>query len=114
MNKLLEKIDREDILKNVRDRGETLIKGLELMKSKYTALGDVRGIGLMAAVEFCTPEGSPDVFTCHKAAEAAEKNGLMLIESGGVLRIAPPLNVSEAEIQEGLTILDKSISEAAT
>ena len=100
--KVLEKLERENIFSNVTERGRELLSGLEAMKERYPVIRDVRGIGLMAAMEFTHDLG---VF------RAAERNGLELIDSGPVVRIAPPLNVTSEEIYLGLERLERSIKE---
>lgn len=105
LDKVLDKLEEESILENVRKRGKQLLEGLEKMKEKYAVVGDVRGLGLMAAVEFTEYSLGKAVF------DKAEKNGLALIFSGSILRFAPPLNVTAEEIEIGLEKLQKSIEE---
>lgn len=108
--KLLEKIERENILTNVKSRGEQLMSGLKKLQTKFPIIGDVRGLGLIEAMEFVTVDGSPNSEACRKVFRAAEANGLELIEpTSHILRVAPPLNVTEEEITLGLSLLERSI-----
>lgn len=100
---VLAKLERENIFLNVRQRSRELLEGLGLLKECYPVIRDVRGLGLMSAIEFAEDFG---VF------RAAERNGLELIDSGNILRIGPPLNVSSEEIVVGLEKLKQSIEEA--
>lgn len=81
------------------------------MKKSYSIIGDVRGIGLMVAVEFTDFNGISNTAVGRAVFEAAEQNGLVLICSGNVLRFAPPLNVTEEEVSICLEKLEKSIQE---
>ena len=113
--KVLEKMEREHILDNVTQRGEQLREGLEKIKDEFPEiLGDVRGMGLIAAVEVVNDAAGkrPDAVLGRAIFETAEKNGLELIYNGNILRIGPPLNVTAEEIGLGLDILRKSIREA--
>ena len=114
MTKVLEKIERENILENVLQRGLQLSDGLSEIQRKYPArIGDIRGAGLMAAVEFVrdTQSRTPDYALGQAVFRQAEKNGLELIPGGHILRMGPPLNISEHDIALGIDILEKSIRE---
>lgn len=111
LGEVLDKIEREHILENVKERGAQLLTGLFEIKARHPCVGDARGIGLMAAMEFISPDSSPDILTGRAVCAAAEHNGLALIQSGSTVRIAPPLNVSANEIAIGLELLENSISE---
>ena len=107
--KLLEKIERDNILTNVKSRGEQLMSGLKKLQTKFPIIGDVRGLGLIEAIEFVTADGSPNSQVCQKIFTAAEKNFLELITpTSHVLRLAPPLNVTSKEISLGLNLLERS------
>jgi 4-aminobutyrate aminotransferase-like enzyme len=82
--------------------GQRLKAGLEKIAATHpeTAV-EVRGAGLMLGVEIESPS------TAREIAQAALAQGLLINVTGnGVLRIAPPLTVSDAEIDEGLAILE--------
>lgn len=113
MGEVLDKIKRENILENVRERSAQMLTGLSEITKRYPQIGDLRGYGLMAALEFVLPDGekTPDRQTERAVFKAAERNGLALVETAHVLRLAPPLNVTEAEVSEGLYLLEKSLSE---
>ncbi len=114
MTKVLEKIERESILENVLQRGVQLSNGLSEIQREYPErIGDVRGMGLMAAVEFVRDKRSrtPDYALGQAVFRQAEKNGLELIPGGHILRIGPPLNISEHDMALGINLLEKSIRE---
>ena len=111
LGKILEKIERDDILENVKNRGKQFINGLKILQKKYPIIGEIRGIGLMAAIEIIKNDGTfiPDVEFTKKIFSAAEKNGLeIIVPTSHILRMAPPLNVTSTEIELGLNLIERS------
>lgn len=98
-------IERENLVSNALLRGDELRTGLEELKTEIVGIGDVRGRGLMQAVEFRSADNTPDAATALAVQQAAVKEELLLLTCGphgNVIRIIPALNVSSAEIQIGL------------
>jgi len=95
----------ENVLQNVRDRGEQLSAGLEALAVKYPkVLGAVRGWGLLKGV--VVKEG----FSASEIVGEAMKEGLLLVPAGPtVVRFVPPLIISEAEIDEALQKFEAAI-----
>ena len=102
--KVLELIEKDDILSNVKDLSEILISELDkLVKKHHNKISNVRGKGLMIGVE-CIEKNS--VIT-----DQAFKNGLLLVNAGNnVVRFLPPLNISETEIFEAIKKFDETLS----
>jgi 4-aminobutyrate aminotransferase len=99
-------IERENLVSNAHIRGEELRAGLDNLKAEFPEIGNVRGRGLMQAVEFTTTNNAPDAATALAVQQAAVDAELLLLTCGpygNVIRIIPPLNVSSDEIQSGLT-----------
>lgn len=101
----------EDILTNARKMGKIFYDGLLLLKEKHSCIGDVRGIGLMLALEIIKPDGSktPDGALAMKILESALEMGLlgyMAGPEGQVVRFIPPLTVIEEQINQSLEILE--------
>jgi diaminobutyrate-2-oxoglutarate transaminase len=103
---------RERILENVRARGAELLAGLAGLEC--AALHDVRGSGLILGVEFAHPKTHallPDFASDVK--RACFERGL-LCELGGrknaVLRLLPPLVISEHEAAEALSIIREAVA----
>jgi 4-aminobutyrate aminotransferase len=94
---------------NAAARGEQLLPGLTAIAAQHKDLiKDVRGIGLMIGVEFDT----------HDRAAAVElacfRRGLLPLEAGeSVIRIAPPLVLTEEQAATGLRIFGEAVAEVA-
>jgi 4-aminobutyrate aminotransferase len=98
------------LMENATARGDQLMIGLRALQALFPSIiRDVRGIGLMIGVEFDT----------HEHAAAAEwacfQRGLLALEAGHtVVRISPPLVLTEAEAEVGLEIFGAAVAEVAT
>jgi 4-aminobutyrate aminotransferase len=76
-------------------------------------IGDVRGLGLMAATEF-TSDGKPDQETAKSVQKACLDRNLLLLTCGtfeNVIRWIPPLIVSKEQIDEAVSIFEQAITE---
>ena len=109
-------MEREDIPKRSAERGKQLREGLEAMKEKYDFIGDVRGMGLMQAVELVEDRKSktPSPAKAVRFMEATKRQGILVGKGGlygNVLRIAPPMTIGQGEIADGIARLDKAFSE---
>jgi 2,2-dialkylglycine decarboxylase (pyruvate) len=112
--KVLEIVQRDRLADRAAQAGEHLASGLLRLKQRHASIGDVRGRGLLRGIEF-TDVGSRDATSISNAVtEAAMDIGLAanLVRSGtsgGTMRIAPPLTVTNEQIDEGLELLDRAI-----
>jgi len=95
---VLEVIENESLLENVKARGAQLMQGLKAMQARFPVIKEVRGQGLLIGAELSI-EAAPLI------AEARESGLLVLSAGPNVLRLLPPLNVSEAEVDEALVTL---------
>ena len=98
-----------DLQANAAALGGLIIGGLRDAAGRLDAVGEVRGKGLMFAVDLVDPAtGAPAPALATRVLEVARERGL-LIGKGGLyghsLRMAPPLTLSEAEAKEGLSLL---------
>ena len=118
-NATLDVIEDEGLVANARERGAQLLAGLRALAPKYPSIGDVRGLGLMLALEFVRPgEGDgrvPDPeLTKRVQAEALARN-LIVLTAGtyvNVVRIIPPLVTTADEVDLALRTLDESLAAA--
>jgi len=107
-------IEEQDLLANCTETGAYLRAGLEDLKSKHEIIGDVRGMGLLQAIELVQDRETkaPAATETALAMEAARENRLLVGKGGmygNVLRISPPMNIGRADVDELLKLLDRSL-----
>jgi 4-aminobutyrate aminotransferase-like enzyme len=109
----LDYIEEHRLTDNAREQGERLRGHLLALQRKHPFISDVRGKGLMQAIEISGRQGEPLPDETARAFEETRRLGL-LVGRGGLfkncLRIAPPMNVSAADIDEAARLLDQSLS----
>jgi 4-aminobutyrate aminotransferase len=111
---VLETIADEDLVANAAGRGEELTAGLARLKAEDDRIGDVRGPGLMVGVEFVRDRttGEPDGDLATALVARSAELGLLLLSCGlahQVVRWIPPIDVSSAEINEGVEIFGEAL-----
>ena len=111
-------IEENNLVDNAEQQGNTLGDAMRAMKKNHDFIGDVRGMGLMQAFEIVNPDGSktPDAEKASQIVDAARKRGLLIGKGGlygNTLRIAPHLNVSTADMANGLEIIEASLRDIA-
>jgi 2,2-dialkylglycine decarboxylase (pyruvate) len=118
---VLRVIDRDGLVAAAATRGQRLRGGLIELQTRHECIGDVRGRGLLQGIELVTDRESKapaeDLgrrVTDECLALGLHMNIVQLPGMGGVFRMAPPLTVSDDEIDLGLEILDKALSAATT
>ena len=87
---------------------------LEELKNKYPLVGDVRGMGLMQGIEFVKDRETKEPGTAEATQfqEECRKNGLLVGKGGmlsNVIRLAPMLNTTKADVDSAIRIMDKSL-----
>jgi 4-aminobutyrate aminotransferase len=108
----IQAIKEENMIENSQVRGEQLIGHLRRAQFDYPVIGDVRGLGLMIAVEFRNSERKPDKATTKSVVKACFDRKLLLLTCGtydNVIRWIPPINVSENEIEEAAAIFTDAL-----
>ncbi|CAM3861551.1 aspartate aminotransferase family protein [Kibdelosporangium persicum] len=104
----------KDLQANAAKLGSMLINGLRDVSAESPVVADVRGKGLMIGVELVGPDGrSPSPAAAGRLLEETKARGLLVGKGGlhnNVIRLAPPLTLTEAEAEEGLAILTESIT----
>ncbi len=112
----IEVIEEENLLENAATVGAYFRGKLEELKEKYALIGDVRGMGLMQALELVkdrqTKEPAPQETV--QLMERARDNGLLIGKgglSGNVIRLSPMLNISKPDVDEAIRLLDKSFGQ---
>jgi 4-aminobutyrate aminotransferase len=112
---VLETIGSEGLVANAAARGAELRAGLERIAAEDDRIGDVRGPGLMIGVEFVRDRATrePDGSLADRLSAACADNGLLVLTCGSqheVIRWIPPLNVTAAEISEGVEIFGDTLA----
>lgn len=117
--KIMEVIEREKLADNARALGALLMDRLQQLSEKYpTVLKQVRGLGLMIGIELAPtiPNLGGDAAKTQSGRMAVllHQAGLLTVPAGGqVLRLLPPLNLKQAEAEEGLAILESVCQKVA-
>ena len=108
-NATLDYVLSHDLQKNAAVCGDVIISGIKEAAQSLKTVADVRGKGLMFAVDLADPAtGKPSPALAAKAMEETRQRGLLVGKGGlfgATLRMAPPLTITEAESREGLGLL---------
>jgi 2,2-dialkylglycine decarboxylase (pyruvate) len=112
--KVLEVVQRDGLAARAGVMGARLTAGLRGLQQRYACVGDVRGRGLLLGLEFSASGGRDAAAVSDAVTDLALELGLSANivragASGGVMRIAPPLTVSEAEVDLGVALLGDAI-----
>jgi 4-aminobutyrate aminotransferase / (S)-3-amino-2-methylpropionate transaminase / 5-aminovalerate transaminase len=110
-------MEEKDLNARGAEIGKIVRERFELMKSRYPAIGDVRGLGAMMAMEFVKNGNpiQPDGELCQRIMEGCLRNGLIIINAGthkNVLRLLSPLVITDQQLLKGLDILETEIQRA--
>ena len=105
----------EGLVQNAAERGAQLMDGLHEIQSRHPAIGDVRGLGLMVGAEFTDPETRrPATDVAKRVIQHCLEEGHLILMGcgpyGNTVRWIPPLVVTEAQIDEGLTIFERAVA----
>ncbi|MDH7485339.1 MAG: aspartate aminotransferase family protein [Anaerolineae bacterium] len=110
----IEVMEEETVRQNAQVVGDYLREKLEELKEKYPLVGDVRGMGLMQGVELVREGKEPARQEIARVFEATRRRGLLIGKGGlygNVIRLAPPLTISKADVDEAVRILDEAFAE---
>jgi 2,2-dialkylglycine decarboxylase (pyruvate) len=117
---VLRVIERDDLVARADATGKRLRERLIDLQASHEVIGDIRGRGLLQGIELVTDRASkhPADQLGQQVTMACLRRGLhmnivQLPGMGGIFRIAPPLTISEDELDAGLDILDASLRECA-
>jgi 4-aminobutyrate aminotransferase/(S)-3-amino-2-methylpropionate transaminase len=106
----------EQVLARAEKQGALVRTRLDSIREQFPFIGDVRGLGAMLAIELvrdrATKEPAPEL--ASRLAKRASERGLILLTAGiygNVIRILAPLTASPELMDEGLSILEHSLSD---
>ena len=111
----LRTVQQEDLQGNAKAMGERFAAAMQPVADATPWIAEMRGRGLMWAFECCEPGGvEPDKARTGEFHEACKRHGLLVGKGGlygNVIRLAPMLNVTADELDEGIAALQAAISE---
>jgi 4-aminobutyrate aminotransferase len=106
-----------DLQANAAKLGDRLLSGLRDLADAHAVIGDVRGRGLMLALELVVPGGElPDPAAAAQLLEETRERGLLVGKGGlhgNVIRMAPPMTLTDEEAGEALDVLAASLAALA-
>jgi 4-aminobutyrate aminotransferase-like enzyme len=113
--KVLEIVVRDNLVQRSREAGSKLHAGIQKLKERYGCIGDVRGRGLMAGIEIVSNRETkaPALDLGNHLSDRMMELGLSaniatISTFGGVFRIAPPITITDDELELGLGILEEA------
>lgn len=114
---VIDYIEENDLSSNAAETGAHLRQRLEELREKHPVIGDVRGMGLMQAIELVRDRKTKEPAVSETAAlmEAARECGVLIGKgglSGNVIRISPPLNISKADVDQFAEAMDRALARA--
>ena len=112
---VLDVIDRDGLQENARQVGTRLVRGLRRLQERHPLVGGVRGLGLMLGLELVTDRATraPATTQTLDLLEAAREMGVLLGKGGlegNVLRIKPPLCITEEDADFAIDVLDRGLA----
>jgi 4-aminobutyrate aminotransferase/(S)-3-amino-2-methylpropionate transaminase len=115
---VLEVIEKEKLNQRAEEMGARLAARLRQWQAKLPCIGEVRQLGMMVAIELVKNRRAdmPDAELTRAVVQAAGRRGLILLSCGlysNVIRILAPLTIPEAQLEEGLGMLEQALTEAS-
>lgn len=108
-------MEEENLLEICKDQGAYFKEKLEELQKRYpVCIGDVRGVGLMVAMEIVKEDKTPDVeLTAYIKNEALKRDLLLLVcgSNHNVIRFIAPLTVTKEEIDKAISIIEECLKE---
>jgi 4-aminobutyrate aminotransferase/(S)-3-amino-2-methylpropionate transaminase len=116
---VLDVFNEENLVERAGAIGETIRSRMEAWQERWDAIGDVRGLGAMLAIELVLDRETkePDADRATAVVEEAAQNGLLLIKSGvygNCIRVLTPLVITDAELDEALSVWEQALDSVLT
>jgi 4-aminobutyrate aminotransferase/(S)-3-amino-2-methylpropionate transaminase len=113
---VLDVMEEEQLCERARVLGAQIMTRLKAMQAKSPAIGEVRGLGSMIAMELVKNRRAdqPDADLTRALVQAAAARGLVILSCGvygNVIRLLAPLTISETLLNEGLDVLEASFAD---
>jgi 4-aminobutyrate aminotransferase/(S)-3-amino-2-methylpropionate transaminase len=114
---VLEVLQKEKLNERADLLGAKLATRLRALQARLPCIGEVRQLGMMVALELVKNRRAdlPDAELTRAVVQAAGRRGLILLSCGlysNVIRILAPLTIPEAQLEEGMALLEQSLLEA--
>jgi 4-aminobutyrate aminotransferase/(S)-3-amino-2-methylpropionate transaminase len=107
-------IETEGLIERARVLGEAMLPRLRRLSATLPAVGEVRGRGAMVGIEFVRDDGiTPDREITGRVLRRCHQAGLVVLTAGtygNVIRLLPPLVISDGLLEEGLAILEQAVA----
>ncbi len=101
---VFETFEKELVLENCKKQSDKILKELNSLKEQFDCISEVRGLGLMIGIDVTVP--TADILSTALA------KGLILLTAGeNTVRLLPPLNLNDSEVEEALTIIKETFQE---
>ena len=119
----IDAMTEEKMVEHAAEIGQTVIKpALEALAAKHKVIGEVRGLGVFWAIELVKDRATREPLAPYGGSSpamgelmaACKKAGMIPFMNFNRIHICPPLNVSEAELNEGFAILDAALASIAS
>ena len=111
---VLDVIEEEGLVERANAIGETIRARMLAWQERFAAIGDVRGLGAMLAIELVADRATkePAAGLAMRVIEAALERGLLLLKAGvhgNCIRVLCPLVISDAELDEALAVWEEAL-----
>ncbi len=111
---VLDVIADEGLVERASALGETMRSRMEVWRDRHDAIGDVRGLGAMLAIELVRDRETkePDAELATAVVEEAARNGLLLLKAGiysNCIRVLSPLTITDGELDEALDVWEHAL-----
>lgn len=106
-------LQSEKLVERSAKVGKEIQDKLKKIAQKNKHVGEVRGLGMMIGIEFDDDHGNPSKEIAERVAERCLESKMIVLtcgSAGQVIRLIPPLNISDSEVEKALDILEKSIA----
>lgn len=112
---VIDLIEEDRLMDNAATVGAYFREGLEELKTNHSLIGDVRGMGLMQAMEMVKNRDTKEPAPAETNAfmEECRKRGLLIGKGGlwgNVIRMSPPLNIAKADVDEAIKTMDEALA----
>ena len=110
----LETLEKENLVQRSRDLGKVLTDSLNKLAKKYPVIAEVRGRGLMQAIELIVPgTNEPNTAAMQAVVKYCQSKGVLVLTAGtyvNVIRFLPPIVITEELLLDAMSVLDEAFA----